>query len=66
MFCTNCGAKNLDIAKFCAKCGQPIYQPVAQQQQIVATPVPQAAAKPAANKQSDAEKIIPLDDNDDF
>ena len=43
MFCTNCGAKNADDAKFCTECGTPLFQP----QQTVEAPQ-QTPAAPAA------------------
>jgi len=28
MYCTNCGAQNIDTAKFCAKCGTELVKPI--------------------------------------
>lgn len=44
MFCTNCGAKNDDIARFCTSCGTPITKT----QDVPAQPVQQHSSTPPA------------------
>jgi hypothetical protein len=41
MYCTNCGAQNIDTAKFCAKCGTKLVKPIHPTQ-----PAVQVAAEP--------------------
>jgi hypothetical protein len=59
MFCTNCGAKLSDEAKFCVSCGAKLAapevtpQPVTQQH-VQQAPVPQEAYQPPAYQQAPA------------
>lgn len=64
MFCTKCGAQLKDGAKFCGKCGAPVFAPVIQPQkaETVETPKTEAvkvdkkAQKAAAKEAKKAEK----------
>lgn len=63
MFCTNCGAKNADGAKFCTVCGAPLMSSVSvsnsQQQAAAPRPVQQAQASPVVEQQPPARPVPP-------
>lgn len=45
MFCTNCGAKNADGAKFCTGCGAPLMPPASVNNDPQQSPAPQQAQR---------------------
>lgn len=63
MFCTNCGAKNADGAKFCTGCGAPLMPSASvsnsQQQAPAPRPVRQAQTSPVVEQQASARPIPP-------
>lgn len=63
MFCTNCGAKSADGAKFCTVCGAPLMPSASvsnsQQQAPAPRPVRQAQTSPAVEQQAPARPIPP-------
>ena len=42
MFCTECGTRNSDSARFCIKCGAPLTQPTVGEPQSQLSPLPSA------------------------
>ena len=53
MFCSNCGSKVADGARFCANCGRPLNQSVPQASRP-------AASQPAPRQSAAANNIEPL------
>lgn len=63
MFCTKCGYKNTDLAKFCIKCGEPIIRRENEEIHIVPktqepAPVNQPVEEKTADKFAESEKPV--------